>query len=136
MEVQRALSHLTLFKQKIDEELLKLKELTYTKDNQFLYSHITFIKDDLEYISESIDYLNKPIVKKGFLHAKDSLIYIDDLLLKAGDCIEAFIEGEWVKVEIFNLRGQLQAEFLTPRLQNSSIQSRIRMTEEEFSLRQ
>lgn len=136
MEVQKALNQLTVFKKKIEEEVLKLKELTYTEDEKFLFSNITFIKNDLEYIAESIDYLNKPIAQTGLLHTKDGQIYIDDFLLKAGDCIEALIDNEWVSVDIFDVRGQLQAEFLTPRIKDGNIQSRIRMTNEEFSIRQ
>lgn len=136
MEVQKALNQLTVFKKKIEEEVLKLKELTYTEDEKFLFSNITFIKNDLEYIAESIDYLNKPIAQTGLLHTKDGQIYIDDFLLKAGDCIEALIDNEWVSVDIFDVRGQLQAEFLTPRIKDGNIQSRIRMTNEELSIRQ
>lgn len=136
MEVQRALDELTCFKKSIEDEILKLKELTYTEDEKFLFSNITFIKNDLAYISESISYLNKPIVQTGLLHMKDGNIYIDDFLLKAGDCIEALIDGEWVSVDIFNVRGQLRAEFLTPRLKDGNIMSRIRLTDEELRDRQ
>ena len=136
MEVQKALTELTFFKKEIEEEILKLQELTYTKDERFLYSNITFIKSDLEYIAESIDYLNKPIVQTGYLHTEDGHIYIDDFLLQAGDCIEVFIDNEWVSVDIFYVQGQLQAEFLTSHLEEGTIPSRIRMTTEEFSLRQ
>ncbi|MCC8026180.1 MAG: hypothetical protein LIP16_12915 [Clostridium sp.] len=136
MEVQKALTDLTFFKKEIEKEIRKLKELTYTEDEKFLFSNISFIKNDLEYIAESIDYLNKPIAQTGLLHTKDGNIYIDDFLLKAGDCIEALIDNEWVSVDIFDVRGQLQAEFLTPHLKDGNIQSRIRMTDEEFSIRQ
>lgn len=136
MEVQKALTNLTLFKEEIEKEILQLKNLTYTEDNKFLYSNITFIKNDLQYIAESIDYLNKPIAHTGILHTKDGNIYIDDFLLKAGDCIEALIENEWVSVDIFNVRGQLRAEFLTPHLKDGNIRSRIRLSEEELCLRE
>lgn len=133
MEIMEVFKELELFSKKISKELRKIKDVKYDendKDEQFLFAHYSGIISDLEYAIESIDYINKPIVKTGVISTKSGKIYIDEMELIDHDCIEAFIYDGWEKIDIFKINGEFRTDFLKID-KNRKMVGRIRFSDEE-----
>lgn len=91
MNLQEAFQELTGFRSTMENELTKVGSVMYDDSNRnerFLYMHYQEIMSEIDYIMESIEYINKPILKMGVVNLQNQKLCLNDFELKDGDTIE------------------------------------------------
>lgn len=131
MNLQEAFQELSGFKRIMENELTKIGNVEYderNKEERFLFAHYQGIISDMDYIIESIDYINKPSVIGGIINLQNQKLYINSLELKDGDSIEVLFNDEWQQVDIFKINGKYREELLKDII---NMYGKIRLTEKE-----
>lgn len=131
MNLQEAFQELTGFRSMMENELTKVGNVMYDDSNRnerFLYSHYQEIMSEIDYIVESIEYINRPILKMGVVNLQNQKICLNDFELKDGDTIEVLSKDEWQKVDIYKVRGEFSTDLINSIMH---LYGRIRLTEKE-----
>lgn len=131
MNLQEAFQELTGFRSTMENELTKVGNVMYDDSNRnerFLYTHYQEIMSEIDYIMESIEYINRPILKMGVVNLQNQKLCLNDFELKDGDTIEVLSQDEWQKVDIYKVRGEFRTDFINSIMH---LYGRIRLTEKE-----
>lgn len=137
MNVQMALTELKSLQKEVEEGLKNIEDIDYNKedrDEEFLFAQLMEVVSELKYVSESLDYVSKPVAKTGQIKRKDRKIFLDDIELRNGDSIECLVNDYWERKDVFTVDGDIYVEDLTNAIRAGADQiiGRIRLTEEEM----
>ncbi len=138
MEVAKVFTELNQLKMEVQAGLHKIGDIEFDKDNaeaSFLSSYFNGVMSDMDYIVESMNYINKPVMKERIINGGSEKLFIDDFELQEGDTVEYLIGGAWEQADIFKIRGSYRDEYLFGEMKEREIMGRIRMTEEELRRR-
>lgn len=135
MNLQEVFQELTEFRNAVEMELTKVGNVMYddsSMDERFLYMHYQELMSEMDYIIESIEYINKPLIKCGVVNLKNQKLYLNDFEIEDGDTIEVLLEDEWQKVDIYKIRGKFSTDLIDSIMCSYG---RIRLNEREANER-
>lgn len=137
MDVQMALTELKNLQKEVEEGLKNLEDIDYNKedrDEEFLFAQLMEAVSELKYVSESLDYVSKPVAKTGQVSRKDGKYFLDDMELRNGDSIECLVNDYWERKDVFTVNGKICVEDLADLIRTGADQviGRIRLTGEEM----